>query len=41
LPFYLRSGFTAYRRQVEIADDPRLNGVLPRTASPQEPVIEG
>jgi len=41
LPFYMRSGFTAYRRQVEIADDPRLIGVLPRTSSPQEPVIEG
>lgn len=39
LPFYIRSGFTAYRRQVEIADDPRLIGVLPRDAAPQEPVI--
>jgi len=24
LAFYMRSGFTAYRRQIEIADDPRL-----------------
>lgn len=39
LPFYIRSGFTAYRRQVEIADDPRKVGVLPRTVSPQEPII--
>ncbi len=39
LPFYMRSGFTAYRRQVEIADDPRKVGVLPATACPQEPVI--
>ena len=39
LAFYMRSGFTAYRRQVEIADDPRLIGVLPRDSSPQEPVI--
>lgn len=39
LPFYMRSGFTAYRRQVEIADDPRLVGVMPRDASPQEPLI--
>lgn len=39
LPFYIRSGFEAYRRQVEIADDPRLNGVLPRDSSPQEPII--
>jgi len=39
LPFYLRSGFTAYKRQVEIADDPRLDGTLPRDAAPQMPVI--
>jgi len=39
LPFYMRSGFEAYNRQVEIADDPRLNGVLPRDSSPQEPII--
>ncbi len=39
LPFYIRSGFTAYRRQVEIADDPRKIGVLPADASPQEPII--
>ena len=39
LAFYMRSGFTAYRRQVEIADDPRLVGALPRDASPQEPII--
>ena len=39
LPFYMRSGFTAYRRQVEIADDPRKIGMLPADSSPQEPVI--
>ncbi len=39
LPFYMRSGFTPYRRQVEIADDPRIMGVMPRTAAPQEPLI--
>lgn len=39
LPFYMRSGFTAYRRQVEIADDPRIMGVMPRDCSPQEPLI--
>jgi GNAT superfamily N-acetyltransferase len=39
LPFYLRSGFRAFRRQVEISDDPRLTGLLPRTAAPQIPVI--
>jgi len=39
LPFYIRSGFSAYARQVEIADDPRLNGVLPKDSCPQEPII--
>ena len=30
LPFYLRSGFRAVRREVEIFADPRLGGLLPR-----------
>lgn len=40
LPFYLRSGFAAYDRQVEVYGDPRLGGVLPRRAAPQVPLIE-
>jgi GNAT superfamily N-acetyltransferase len=40
LPFYIRSGFTPYTRMIEIHDDPRLAGNLPRTASPQIPVID-
>jgi GNAT superfamily N-acetyltransferase len=39
LGFYVRSGFQAYRRQVEIADDPRLLGYLPEEAAPQIPII--
>ncbi|HEV2674002.1 MAG TPA: GNAT family N-acetyltransferase [Aliidongia sp.] len=39
LSFYIRSGFRPYRRQIEIADDPRLLGHLPRTAAPQIPII--
>ena len=39
LPFYLRSGFRAYRREVEIADDPRLDGTLPRAAAPHVPIV--
>lgn len=39
LPFYLRCGFTAYKREIEIADDPRLTGALGRDAAPQVPVI--
>jgi GNAT superfamily N-acetyltransferase len=39
LEFYLRSGFVPYRRQVEVADDPRLVGKAPRGAAQQVPVI--
>lgn len=39
LPFYIRSGFTPYRRAIEVADDPRLLGLLPREAAPQMPVL--
>ncbi len=40
LPFYIRSGFKACSRMVEIHDDPRLTGNLCRTASPQVPIID-
>lgn len=40
LSFYIRSGFTPYRRQVEIDDDPRLIGLLPETAAPHVPLIK-
>lgn len=40
LPFYVRSGFTPYKRMVEVHDDPRLLGKLPREASPQVPLID-
>jgi GNAT superfamily N-acetyltransferase len=39
LGFYVRSGFIAYRRQIEIADDPRLNGRAARTAAAHVPII--
>lgn len=39
VPFYVRSGFTPYRRQIEVADDPRLSGVLPETVAPHVPII--
>lgn len=38
--FYQRSGFRAFRRQVEIADDPRLDGTASRDAAPHVPIIE-
>ncbi len=37
--FYLRSGFTAIRRQIEVAPDPRLQGQLAPTAAPHVPII--
>lgn len=37
LDFYCRSGFTPVSRQIEIADDPRADGVLPERAAPQIP----
>lgn len=40
LRFYIRSGFTPIRRQVEVAPDPRLSGTLPRDAGPHCPIIE-
>jgi GNAT superfamily N-acetyltransferase len=39
LEFYLKTGFTPYSRSVEIADDPRLHGVLVRTTAPHTPII--
>jgi GNAT superfamily N-acetyltransferase len=39
LDFYVRSGFVPYARKVEIHDDPRLTGELPRTAASQIPII--
>ncbi|MCF2904379.1 GNAT family N-acetyltransferase [Octadecabacter sp. CECT 8868] len=39
LPFYVRSGFKAFKREIEIADDPRLVGALPKDSAPQLPII--
>jgi GNAT superfamily N-acetyltransferase len=39
LPFYMRSGFTAFRRHVEIVSDPRVDGSLPRDDAPHIPII--
>jgi GNAT superfamily N-acetyltransferase len=37
--FYQRSGFRPFRRQIEVADDPRLDGTAPRDAARHVPVI--
>ncbi|MGI9424235.1 MAG: GNAT family N-acetyltransferase [Hyphomicrobiaceae bacterium] len=39
LGFYRRFGFTPFKQQIEIIDDPRLDGTLPRTAAPHIPLI--
>lgn len=39
LPFYQRSGFTPYKRAIDIDDDPRLTGALEKSAAPQIPII--
>lgn len=39
LDFYRRSGFEAVRRQIEIAPDPRLTGLLEESAAPQVPIL--
>jgi GNAT superfamily N-acetyltransferase len=39
LEFYRKSGFTAYRRQVEAFPDPRRTGLIPRDVAPQIPLI--
>ena len=38
--FYQRSGFRPFRRQIEVADDPRLDGTTPRSAAKHVPIIE-
>lgn len=37
--FYVRSGFVPFKRQIEVADDPRLVGLLPQTAAPEVPIL--
>ena len=39
LDFYMRTGFVPFRRQIEMADDPRIAGLLPRSAAPQVPLL--
>jgi GNAT superfamily N-acetyltransferase len=39
LEFYIRSGFRPFKRQIEIADDPRIAGVLRLDAAPHVPLI--
>lgn len=38
LPFYLRSGFVPIKQEVEIAPDPRLTGLLPKSIGKHIPM---
>lgn len=37
--FYRRSGFRPFAFDVEVLDDPRLSGLLPRSAAPNVPIL--
>ncbi len=39
LPFYMRSGFVPFERRIEVADDPRLTGLLPMTVATHVPIV--
>lgn len=39
LGFYIKSGFTPFKRHIEIFSDPRLIGLIPQAAAPQIPLI--
>ncbi len=39
LPFYVRAGFIPYKRAIEVSNDPRLTGDLPRSAASHIPLI--
>ncbi|KHJ53563.1 GCN5 family acetyltransferase [Aureimonas altamirensis] len=39
MAFYRRTGFVAVSQQIEVADDPRLRGVLPMSAAPHVPIF--
>jgi GNAT superfamily N-acetyltransferase len=40
LAFYQRAGFRPFRRQIEVADDPRLDGTALRHVAKHIPIIE-
>jgi GNAT superfamily N-acetyltransferase len=39
LAFYIKAGFEPYKRGIEIADDPRLTGEMPRNTAPHIPIV--
>jgi GNAT superfamily N-acetyltransferase len=39
IPFYRRNGFVPFKRQFEVMDDPRMNGLLPGDCAPNVPLL--
>ena len=39
LGLYRGAGFVAYKRAIEVADDPRVDGVLSSSAAPDHPIL--
>ena len=39
LGFYMKFGFVPFKRAVEIEDDPRVTGEMPRSAAPHVPIV--
>jgi GNAT superfamily N-acetyltransferase len=39
LEFYMKFGFVPYKRAIEIEDDPRVTGEMPRSAAPHVPIV--
>ena len=39
LEFYCKAGFVPYQRAIEVMDDPRVTGDLPRDAAPNIPIL--
>ncbi len=39
LSFYLKCGFRPYKQAIEVADDPRIRGILPEGTAPHVPII--
>lgn len=40
LSFYMKCGFDPHRRTIEVADDPRLSGLMPMKAGSRLPVLK-
>jgi GNAT superfamily N-acetyltransferase len=39
MPFYMKCGFRPYKHAIEVADDPRIRGILPEDSAPHVPII--